>query len=281
MENRMRTSYPHTPRRRPFASGSSWQAAARSPVATHRPVEQAGRNEYPDEEEVGTVSCGSTLRQTAQQSRLVKRLTTKQAAIFDERTLDELVARLKLHSLIPESEICMLLLSRLAALRAAEIAGLRVQSVTDATGTVLKYIRVMPSTAKGGKGRDVPMHPMLRRAFQQFLAVYPHASHIALSPVDGKTPRSVNAVTLFFHRLYKRAGLIGCSSHSGRRSCLTEMSRIAHFAGAGIRDIQLIAGHARMSTTERYFEPSQNAEALMKLVCSGKPLTPSTTKETE
>lgn len=55
-------------------------------------------------------------------------------------------------------------------------------------------------------------------------------------------------------------GPVGASSHSGRRTLLTNMARRCAQAGASLRDVQRIAGHADLGTTERYVEPSLDTQ---------------------
>lgn len=69
-----------------------------------------------------------------------------------------------------------------------------------------------------------------------------------------------NRITHLFLRIYKRAGLYGASSHSGRRTFLTNLARNCAAAGASIRDVQMLAGHRQMTTTEMYIEPSSEAQ---------------------
>jgi integrase/recombinase XerC len=72
------------------------------------------------------------------------------------------------------------------------------------------------------------------------------------------------AVAVWFHRLYTGLGMIGCSSHSGRRSFVTRAARRISEVGGSLRDVQMLAGHSSLSTTARYIE--HDADAQRKVV---------------
>jgi hypothetical protein len=63
---------------------------------------------------------------------------------------------------------------------------------------------------------------------------------------------TTNALTILFWRIYRAAGLEGCSSHSGRRSFITMAARRCAEVGASIEDVRELAGHAFLSTTAVY-----------------------------
>jgi integrase/recombinase XerD len=156
------------------------------------------------------------------------------------------------------------LLSTKAGLRAAEIAGLRWQDVTRANGQVGDIINVGSHIAKGGRARQVPLNDELRAMLVKLRKDRPGDDYIRYG--DYKPTISANALTVWFHRLYKQAGLEGCSSHSGRRTFITGLARIANLHGGSLRDAQLLAGHANLSTTERYIEPSEASRAMVNHV---------------
>ena len=72
------------------------------------------------------------------------------------------------------------------------------------------------------------------------------------------------AIVNWFAAAFRAVGLEGCSSHSGRRTFVTRAARVAHQAGASMRDIQLLAGHRSIQTTQRYIDG--DTEAQRKLV---------------
>lgn len=71
---------------------------------------------------------------------------------------------------------------------------------------------------------------------------------------------SANAVAVWFWRFYEKLGLQGCSSHSGRRTFLTNAARRISLAGGSIRDVMALAGHQHLSTTQRYVEADSDAQ---------------------
>ncbi len=71
---------------------------------------------------------------------------------------------------------------------------------------------------------------------------------------------SAASVTVWFHKLYGGLGLVGCSSHSGRRTFITRAARKIVEAGGSLRDVQQLAGHASLATTERYIEGDADAK---------------------
>ena len=63
-----------------------------------------------------------------------------------------------------------------------------------------------------------------------------------------------NSVVNWFVALFAELGIEGCSSHSGRRTFITTAARQAHRAGCSLRDVQLLAGHRSIETTQGYID---------------------------
>ena len=54
----------------------------------------------------------------------------------------------------------------------------------------------------------------------------------------------------FLIRNYKGAGISGATSHSGRRTGLTNLAE----RGVGVRVLMALAGHSNMATKQRYID---------------------------
>jgi integrase/recombinase XerD len=67
-----------------------------------------------------------------------------------------------------------------------------------------------------------------------------------------------------FKRWYENVGLIGCSSHSGRRTFITNAARKISIVGGSLRDVQMLAGHSSLAVTQRYIDG--DSEARKKIV---------------
>jgi integrase/recombinase XerD len=151
------------------------------------------------------------------------------------------------------------LLSFKAGLRAAEISKLDWSMVLDASGAVASTIVLENRIVKGKKrGRIIPMHPELRSALEAWKRVSGGKGPVARSERGGRmTPVSL---VNFFKSAFVAVGLSGCSSHSGRRTFITKAARAVHRAGGSLRDVQALAGHASIQTTERYIDYDTDAQ---------------------
>jgi integrase len=85
----------------------------------------------------------------------------------------------------------------------------------------------------------------------------PHRRVIYSERGDGY---SAAAVQVWFGRLYGKLGFTGASSHSGRRTFVTHAARKIIQCGGRLRDVQELAGHASLATTQRYIQGSTEAK---------------------
>jgi integrase len=152
----------------------------------------------------------------------------------------------------------IVLLSVKAGLRAAEIAKLTWDMVLEPSGKVGAVIELQDRIAKKRGGRSIPLHSTLRQALIEARKTGEGRGTIVRSERGG--PMTPMSIVVWFNRVYEALGLEGCSSHSGRRTFITRAARVVHKAGGSLRDVQLLAGHRSIQTTQRYIDGDSDAQ---------------------
>jgi integrase len=185
----------------------------------------------------------------------------KQAKVLKDGQIKAVLGAVKVRR-YPERDRVMVLLSVKAGLRAKEIAMVTWGMVTDAEGDVGDTLHLVNGASKGKNGgRTVPLNNELREALVALKATRnaPEAvDRIIHSERDiGMSPA---AVQVWFHRLYDGLGFKGASSHSGRRTFVTRCAKKIIEAGGSLRDVQELAGHASLATTQRYIQGDSDAK---------------------
>lgn len=163
----------------------------------------------------------------------------------------------------------MFLLSVRAGLRAKEIAGLTWDMILTSDGEIGDAIHLTDIASKGRGGRIIPLNKQLR---QSLICLYEQAQTRPrfscemgfVITTERADHTSAQAVVNLFSRWYAELGLIGCSSHSGRRTFITNAARKISTVGGSLRDVQALAGHSSLAVTQRYIEG--DGEARRKIV---------------
>ena len=151
------------------------------------------------------------------------------------------------------------LLSVRAGLRAKEIAGLTWEMVLTPAGEVSDCILLTNSASKGKSGgRVIPMHDSIRSNLEA-LKDQPTPEGAVIKSERSKSVAPQMIVNLF-RGWYQELGMTGSSSHSGRRTFITTTARKISLVGGSIRDIQILAGHKSLQTTQRYIEANSEAQ---------------------
>ena len=148
----------------------------------------------------------------------------------------------------------LVLCSHWAGMRVGEIASLLYTDVVDTDGTIRSEILLTSEQTKGNEARTVFLNERLRKELAAYIKQTPFSTHPKTKlfytqkrQLDGFT---ANTLTQHFHYLYKNVGLVGCSSHSGRRSFVTTLAA----KGISVRVLAALAGHKSIATTQKYID---------------------------
>ncbi len=151
-------------------------------------------------------------------------------------------------------------------LRVKEIAALAFKDILDLEFKVLDEVNLKRSMTKGEKQRFVYItNKKITAALQDYVDDMRAKEQEAfnLKAPLFKTQRGSrfhpDVLQKWFRKLYDKTGLIGTSSHSGRRTFITRLIE----QGADIKAVSRLAGHANIATTSEYVE--DNPDRLKKI----------------
>ena len=163
------------------------------------------------------------------------------------------------------------------AARIAEACSLLSEDVYTSSGKVRDFINIRKGATKGKLAtRTIPVIEDLRSLLQTW---QPHAGSTYLFP-GRHTSHNFRHITsdsaaVILREACKRVGIEGASTHSFRRTALTQMSNV----GIPLRVIQQISGHRTLTELQKYLEVSDSQvkgaiASLSMLSYGGKPRYP-------
>jgi integrase/recombinase XerD len=164
----------------------------------------------------------------------------------------------------PARNRLIFLLSTKAGLRAKEIARLTWWMTNDPQGEIGRAICLQDSASKGRSGRMIPLNDEVRDALIEYRKEVLSFTGPFVISTERSLSTSPQAIVNMFQRWYRDLGFVGCSSHSGRRTFITNAARKISTVGGSLRDVQMLAGHTNLRTTQRYIDA--NPEAQVRIV---------------
>ncbi len=154
----------------------------------------------------------------------------------------------------------MLLLTHLAGMRVGEVAALKIKDVLAGDGTIRNEVLLQADQTKGHDSRVVVLNEKLREQIAHYIKHIKKTNNLG-SVADNQnesplfyTQKSIGftaaSLTQYFFHLYRDAGFVNASSHSGRRTFITRLAS----KGVGVRVLMSLAGHKNISTTQHYID---------------------------
>ena len=150
-------------------------------------------------------------------------------------------------------DIAILQMSYRAGLRAMEIAALKLSDILDSKGEIKRTITLRKAGTKGNKGGIAYVsHVELREALSAYIVnkrskLDTDSDFLFISKKG--SPFSPSSMSRLFSNIYKRAGLEGCTSHSGRKSLCKNLNA----QNVSVFNIQKIMRHSNIQTTVKHY----------------------------
>ena len=145
----------------------------------------------------------------------------------------------------------MLLTGLWSGMRVGEIASLSVGDIMNGDGSIRAEVRLSADQTKGRQPRTVFLPQKLRDELAGYMALRQDAKpNHPLFVTAGRKRFSANVMAQHFHYLFKSAGIAGASSHSMRRTFITNLAT----KGIGVRVLASLAGHKSIAVTQKYID---------------------------
>ena len=161
-------------------------------------------------------------------------------------------------------DFVMIELVLFTGLRCAELVGLDIEHV-EVYDQVPRSLSLPSSIAKGGKARDIPIHPQLRQDLEHYLGTrsrlgWPSFDVCPLF-ISKKTGRRLS--TRDFQRITRKIGVAvlgrGVNPHMLRHTFATRL-----LENTNLRVVQMALGHESLQSTQVYVHP--NSDDMSKAV---------------
>jgi integrase/recombinase XerD len=110
----------------------------------------------------------------------------------------------------------------------------------------------------------IPLSDEVREALIEYRNEVTSFAGLHVISTERSLSTSPQAIVNMFQRWYRHLGFVGCSSHSGRRTFITNAARKISTVGGSLRDVQMLAGHSNIRTTQGYIDA--NPEARRRVV---------------
>jgi integrase/recombinase XerD len=173
-----------------------------------------------------------------------------QARTLTQSEVDQVLRYLSARRFAARSR-AMVLTSLWSGMRVKEIAAVRVGDVRAEDGSLLREVRLTAEQTKGRRSRTVYMNMNLRDELASYLRAYPPTdAHQPLFWTERSQGWNANTLSQWFYWTYRNAGIVGASSHSGRRTFITTLAN----KGVGVRVLAVLAGHSSITTTQAYID---------------------------
>ena len=204
---------------------------------------------------------------------LVEENKMKQARCLNDKELNLLLLYIKTRKHAARDR-AIVACTYFGGMRIGECAALKIKDVLANDGSIKLEINLTAEQTKGKYSRTVVLADKLRNEIQTYLQTrfdtkqliaLTYSEHInkPLFKTQKSNGFSANTLTYTMTMLYKAAGLNGCSSHSGRRSFLTNLSA----KSVPLKVLMELAGHRQAQTTMRYINVTSDMKrAAVELV---------------
>lgn len=173
-----------------------------------------------------------------------------QAKVLTDKELRKVLNYVAMHKHAARNRV-LVLTTHLCGVRVKELAAILIGDVVNADGTINDQVRLTCEQTKGRHSRTVYLPEKLRKELATYIEGIDTSDKTKpLFSTQKRDGFTANTLCQWFHWTYKKVGIEGASSHSGRRSFITNLAN----KGVGVRVLMELAGHRSMAVTQKYID---------------------------
>ena len=175
----------------------------------------------------------------------------KQAKVLTDKELKKVIDYIDAFDKHSHRNKVIVLLTHYCGMRVNEVASLLVSDVVNDEGEVNDVIHLTANQTKGSDSRRVFVSKKAKTAIKRYLqSDLSVIQRVYLFNTQKSKRFNTNALTQLVKRLYEQVGIVGATSHSGRRTFITKLAT----SGVSVRVIAEAVGHSSIATTQRYID---------------------------
>ena len=175
----------------------------------------------------------------------------KQAKVLSDKELKKVIDYIEAFDRHSERNRAIILLTHYCGMRVSEVASLFVSDVVNDKGEINDVIHLTANQTKGTKSRRVFVNKKAKHTLKRYLQSDLSVIQQSYLFQTQKSARFNNtALIMLIKNSYERVGVVGASSHSGRRTFITKLAT----SGVSVRVIAEAVGHSSIATTQRYID---------------------------
>ena len=175
----------------------------------------------------------------------------KQARTLNDKEIKMIVSYAGTHR-HGERDKAILQLAFATGMRAKELASVTVGHIRGSDGKVVSEFVLKPDETKGSSHGRIFLNSKVQREMQSYLdkCLKNASDTYPLFPSERRRHFTANTMTKLMIRLFQECGFKNASSHSPRRTLITNLANKA----ISIKVISAIARHSNVATTSRYIQ---------------------------
>jgi integrase/recombinase XerD len=173
-----------------------------------------------------------------------------QAKVLTDREFRKVLSYIAIHKHAARNR-AILMVTHLAGLRIMEAAALKIGDVWSDDGVAKSEIRLLRDQTKGKQARTVFLSEKLRKELIAYLATIDRSDLTKpLFYTQKREGFTANTLCQAVWWMFRKSGVSGASSHSGRRYFCTSLAN----KGVGVRTIMALSGHKALSSVQVYID---------------------------